>query len=303
MELNSGKKTIIADVSLMLVALFWGLGFVAMKDALESYSPFWLLTVRFSSAGALMALIFRKRLARLTTGDLKAGIFVGVFLFLGFATQTVGLKYTTPGKQAFLTATYVVIVPFLSWAFRKKSPGALSFIASGICLYGMAMLTLQEGQEVNSGDLLTLSCALFYACQIIAIEHFAQKRDPIIFAIIQIVVVALASLPIALIFETGEGLGGGEALGSIAFTVVFCTVFAMAVQNVAQKFTPSTHTAIILSMESVFGALSGIYFMGEVFSAKMAAGCVLILFAVLLTEVGPSLAARLFGLPATGEKG
>jgi drug/metabolite transporter (DMT)-like permease len=303
LELNSGKKTIIADVSLMLVALFWGLGFVAMKDALESYSPFWLLTVRFSSAGALMALIFRKRLARLTTGDLKAGIFVGVFLFLGFATQTVGLKYTTPGKQAFLTATYVVIVPFLSWAFRKKSPGALSFIASGICLYGMAMLTLQEGQEVNSGDLLTLSCALFYACQIIAIEHFAQKRDPIIFAIIQIVVVALASLPIALIFETGEGLGGGEALGSIAFTVVFCTVFAMAVQNVAQKFTPSTHTAIILSMESVFGALSGIYFMGEVFSAKMAAGCVLILFAVLLTEVGPSLAARLFGLPATGEKG
>ncbi|NLK18670.1 MAG: DMT family transporter, partial [Synergistaceae bacterium] len=200
-------------------------------------------------------------------------------------------------------ATYVVIVPFLSWAFRKKSPGALSFIASGICLYGMAMLTLQEGQEVNSGDLLTLSCALFYACQIIAIEHFAQKRDPIIFAIIQIVVVALASLPIALIFETGEGLGGGEALGSIAFTVVFCTVFAMAVQNVAQKFTPSTHTAIILSMESVFGALSGIYFMGEVFSAKMAAGCVLILFAVLLTEVGPSLAERLFGLPATGEKG
>lgn len=302
MNLTGGKKIIIADLSLMLVALFWGLGFVAMKDALESFSPFWLLTIRFFSGTALMTLIFKKRLARLTRADLKAGALIGVFLFLGFATQTVGLKYTTPGKQAFLTATYVVIVPFLSWFIRKKSPGTISFIASALCLAGMGMLTLQKGQSVNAGDLLTLSCAFFFACQILAIEHFAAKADVVVLAVIQTGAVGLLSLPFALLFENWAGFGGGEGLGSIAFTVVFCTVFAFVAQNAAQKFTPSTHTAIILSMESVFGALAGIYFMGEAFSARMAAGCALILFAVLLTELGPSLVRSLFGLSPAEEK-
>ncbi|NLA90856.1 MAG: DMT family transporter [Synergistaceae bacterium] len=299
---SSSRQTIIADFSLMLIALFWGLGFVAMKDALESFSPFWLLTLRFFSGTALMALIFIKRLRSLSRDDLKAGSIIGLFLFLGFATQTVGLKYTTPGKQAFLTATYVVIVPFLSWMFRRKSPGLLSFLSSAICLAGMAMLTLQGGQTANLGDLLTLVCALFFACHILAIEHFARDRDPIILAVIQIGIVGLLSFPMALSFETWTGFGGGDGLGSIAFTVIFCTVLAFIVQNTAQKFTPSTHTAIIMSMESVFGALAGIYFLGEIFTARMAAGCGLIFFAVLLTEAGPSLLKAFSGLFPAEEK-
>ncbi len=302
MDPSSSRQTIIADFSLMLIALFWGLGFVAMKDALESFSPFWLLTLRFFSGTALMALIFIKRLRSLSRDDLKAGSIIGLFLFLGFATQTVGLKYTTPGKQAFLTATYVVIVPFLSWMFRRKSPGLLSFLSSAICLAGMAMLTLQGGQTANLGDLLTLVCALFFACHILAIEHFARDRDPIILAVIQIGIVGLLSFPMALSFETWTGFGGGDGLGSIAFTVIFCTVLAFIVQNTAQKFTPSTHTAIIMSMESVFGALAGIYFLGEIFTARMAAGCGLIFFAVLLTEAGPSLLKAFSGLFPAEEK-
>lgn len=302
MVLSDGWKIFAADFSLMLAALFWGLGFVAMKDALESFPTFWLLVLRFSSGTALMAALFRKRLSGISFHDLKAGIIIGVFLFLGFSSQTLGLNYTTPGKQAFLTATYVVIVPLLSWAIRKRFPGMLSFLASFVCLVGMAMLTLQEGLAIGAGDTLTLVCAVFFACHILAIEHFAKKTDPVILAIIQIFVVGLLSLPFALAFETWPGFNGGSGLWSIAFTVLFCTVFAFAVQNVAQKFTPSTHTAIILSLESVFGALAGIYFVGEVFTARMAAGCALILAAVLLTEAGPALARALSGRLPAGEK-
>lgn len=302
MHLPSGMKTVLADITLATVALFWGLGFVAMKDALESYPTFWLLVLRFGSGAALMVALFRKRLAGVSTRDIKAGVLIGVFLFLGFSTQTLGLNYTTPGKQAFLTATYVVIVPLLSWVFRKRFPGLLSFVASAVCLSGMAMLTLQEGLAVGAGDTLTLVCAIFFACHILAIEHFAAKTDPVILAIIQIFMVGLLSLPFALAFETWPGFNGGSGLGSIAFTVLFCTVFAFAAQNVAQKFTPSTHTAIILSLESVFGALAGIYFMDEVFTSRMAAGCALILVAVLLTETGPALARALSGCLPAGEK-
>ncbi len=290
MRLSPSLKTVIADISLVFVALFWGIGFVAMKDALDTFPTFWLLTLRFGSAALLMGILFRRRLAAITKEDIRAGAIIGVFLFLGFATQTLGLNYTTPGKQAFLTATYVVIVPFLSWGLRRIFPGALSFFASFICLVGMGMLTLQEGVlSIGKGDTLTLVCAFFFACQLIAIEYFAAKKDPMILTLLQILMVCLLSLPAALVFETWPGFQGGSGLWSIAYTVVFCTIFAFAVQNTAQKFTPSTHTAILLSLESVFGALSGIYFLGEVFTPRMAAGCALIFVAVLLTEAGPSL--------------
>lgn len=113
-------KVLIADGALVLIALFWGVGFVAMKDALVSFSPFWLLALRFTASFILMAIIFKKRLRKLTAANLKAGLLIGVFLFLGFATQTIGLTFTSPGKQAFITATYVVIVPFLSWGLKKN---------------------------------------------------------------------------------------------------------------------------------------------------------------------------------------
>ena len=290
MRLSPSLKTLFADISLVFVALFWGLGFVAMKDALDTFPTFWLLTLRFGSAALLMGMFFRRRLVAITKEDIRAGAIIGVFLFLGFATQTLGLNYTTPGKQAFLTATYVVIVPFLSWGLRRIFPGALSFFASFVCLVGMGMLTLQEGAlSIGKGDTLTLVCALFFACHLIAIEHFAAKKDPMILALLQILMVCLLSLPAALVFETWPGFQGGSGLWSIAYTVVFCTIVAFAVQNTAQKFTPSTHTAILLSLESVFGALAGIYFLDEVFTPRMAAGCALIFVAVLLTEAGPSL--------------
>ena len=289
MHLSPAQKTILADISLLFVAIFWGLGFVAMKDALDTFPTFWLLSLRFFSAGLLMGVLFYRRIATMTKEDIRAGAIIGFFLFLGFATQTLGLNYTTPGKQAFLTATYVVIVPFLSWGLHRIFPGALSFVASLVCLAGMGMLTLHEGASIGAGDTLTLLCAFFFACQLIATEHYAAKKDPLVLTLLQILMVALMSLPCALAFETWPGFQGGSGLWSIAYTVVFCTIVAFSVQTTAQKFTPSTHTAILLSLESVFGALAGIYFLGELFTPRMAVGCALIFIAVLLTEAGPAL--------------
>ncbi len=289
MRSSPSMKSVLADLSLVLIALFWGLSFVAMKDALDSFPTFWLLVLRFSSASILMCVIFWRRVISITREDVHAGVVVGFFLFLGYATQTLGLNYTTPGKQAFLTSTYVVIVPFLSWGFRRIFPGAISFVASLICLVGMAFLTLQENATIGIGDTLTFVCAIFFALHIIVIEYYVADRDPLILTTLQIVMVALLSLPVALLFESWPGFQGGSGLWSIAYTVILCTVIAFAVQNTAQKYTPSTHAAILLSLESVFGAFAGIYFMNEVFTPRMVVGCALIFIAVLLTVSGPSL--------------
>lgn len=282
-------KSVLADLSLVLIALFWGFSFVAMKNALDSFPTFWLLVLRFSSASMLMCVIFWRRIISITREDVHAGIVVGFFLFLGYATQTLGLNYTTPGKQAFLTSTYVVIVPILSWGLRRIFPGAISFVASLVCLVGMAFLTLQENATIGIGDMLTFVCAIFFALHIIVIEYYVADRDPLILTTLQIMMVALLSLPVALLFESWPGIQGGSGLWSIAYTVILCTVIAFAVQNTAQKYTPSTHAAILLSLESVFGAFAGIYFMNEVFTPRMVVGCSLIFIAVLLTVSGPSL--------------
>jgi len=294
----SRRKIIIADSALALIAFIWGIGFVATKDALSSFPPYWLLTIRFSGSFLLMLIIFKNRLKKLTALDVKAGMLTGIFLFLGFAFQTVGLNYTTASKQAFITGTYVVIVPFLVWAVKKAFPGYVSFVASFLCLIGLALLTLEWSGNpfatASKGDLLTLFCALFFACDIILVEHFVQKMDPLAFATLKVGTAAILSLICALSLEKWPSSITPKAWLSMVYLTLFCTVFAYSVQNMAQKFTPSTHASILLSLESVFGALSGIILLGELFTPQMILGSVLIFIAILLTELGPKTLKRVF---------
>jgi len=292
------RKIIIADITLALVAFMWGIGFVAMKDALRTFPPYWLLTIRFSGSFLLMLVIFKNRLKKLTALDVRAGMLAGIFLFLGFAFQTVGLNYTTASKQAFITGTYVVIVPFLAWAVKKAFPGYVSFVASFLCFIGLALLTLEWSKNpfatANKGDLLTLLCAFFFACDIILVEYFVQRMDPLVFATLKVGAAAALSFICALSFEDWPSFMPPRVWLNIVYVILFCTVFAYSAQNMAQKFTPSTHASILLSLESVFGALSGIILLGELFTPQMILGSVLIFIAILLTELGPKTLKRVF---------
>jgi drug/metabolite transporter (DMT)-like permease len=279
------KEIFIADIALVFVALFWGIGFVAMKEAIKIIPLFYLLAMRFFLSSLITALIFRKKIRHITYHDIKSGLIIGIFLFLGFVTQTLGLQYTTAGKLAFLTCTYVVIVPFQSWFVQKIFPGMKSFIASAICLLGMAFLTLQKDLSIGAGDILGLICAFFFAGHIVSVEYYAKKKDPIVMTVIQMGFVALFSFFLAIFLEIFPVKISNIAILSLLYTVFFCTIFAFLIQNVAQKITPSTHTSIILSLESVFGALSGIIMIGEKFTLFMFIGSVLILIAVIISKL------------------
>lgn len=287
--LMSGRrnKMLMADLALFMVALVWGLGFVAMKDGLESFSTLWLTAVRFLLAFAIMLVLFWKKLKHVNMEEIKAGMIIGIFLFLGFVTQTMALNYTTVGKVAFLTTIYVVLVPFILWGLYKKNPGITAFAASLICFAGMGFLSLDSGLSMGRGEILTISCAVFFAFHLISIGHFVKKTDPVVIAAIQIGVVGILSLAGALIFETWPETVTTSSVLSVVFSSVFCTVLAFIIQTAAQKFTPSTHTAIILSLESVFGAIFGIMLMGDPITMRISCGFLLILTSVLITELMP----------------
>ncbi|WP_352425532.1 DMT family transporter [Aminomonas paucivorans] len=283
--MKNSTRTFLADGGILLAAALWGVGFGVLKDVLDYLPPFTLLVLRFLPGGVLLGLFFLRRFRETGWGDLRDGALVGLLLFGGFACQTTGLQWTTAGKQAFLTATYVLLVPFFSWGIHRAFPGGRVFAASGICLAGMSLLTLRGASGINLGDGLTLVSAVFFAGHLMAVERFTRRRDPLVLASLQMVVLGLCALPFAL-FERPD-LGGIPLRGWIGFgyMLLFCTIGAFALQNLAQKYTPSTHAALLFSTEALFGAASGVLLLGETFTPPMATGAALMMGAILLVEL------------------
>jgi len=278
------RSSLFADISLLLVAIIWGGGFIAVKDSLDVLTPYYQMALRFSISTLLMYIVFYNKVKKINKNQFKHGAIIGVFLFLGFAFQTVGIKYTTAGKSAFLTAVYVVLVPFLQWIIIKRKPDNYSIVGAVICLLGISFLTLQGGFSLNYGDGLTLICAFAFAGQILAIGKYVELDDPLILTIVQLGVAAVLSLIVALVFEPIPTHMNLRAISSILYLAVFSTTLAFLVQNIAQKYTSSTHAAIILSLESFFGAVFSVFFFNEIFNIAMIAGCILIFIAIITTE-------------------
>lgn len=283
--MNPNKKSLIADLTLLLVAFLWGTTFVASKYLLNYFTPLFIISIRFIIAFVIMSLVFRSHFKSINKYDLKGGIIVGFFLFVGFATQLIALQYTDPGKQAFLAATYVVMVPFIAWALNKKRPDSRSFIGAFICFMGIGMLTLNGSFSMSFGDSLTMFSSVFFAGHIMSTDYFVQKIDPIKLTIVQFGAVAVLSTLLALITEPFPVDVAKSGIYAVLYLGVVCTTVAYFLQTIAQKYTLSTHTAIILSLEAVFGSIISMIVLKELFTMKMIIGCVSILAAILVIEL------------------
>lgn len=285
MKLNE-RRSLVADLSLLIIAIIWGGGFVAVKDALNNITPFYIMAMRLIGASVLLALIFFKTMKKVTKQDIIYGSIVGIFLFTGFTGQTVGLQYTTAGKQAFLTTVYVVIIPFFAWGIDKKRPDFYSIFSTFLALFGIGFLSIGDGfsLNLNIGDWLTLASAFLFAAHIISVSYYSKKVDPIALSVIQMLFAGLVSLVCALIFEPKFTGINEDAFFSIFYLTVFSTMVAFVVQNVAQKYTHPNHVGVILCLESVFGAILSVLILKEVFTLNMIIGCVIIFIALIISE-------------------
>lgn len=278
-------SSIQADMILFVVALLWGTTFVTSKFSLSALPPLSIISIRFILAFILMAILFNKDFRGMTQSDIKGGAIVGLMLFIAFATQLIALKYTDPGKQAFLAATYVIFVPFLIWFFTKKRPDNKSFLGAFACFIGIGFLTLKSGFSIGFGDGLTLLSSVFFAGHILTTEHFVKNSTPTKISIVQFGTVAVLSTISTLLFETVEVMPSAGVIGMVVYLGIFCTGIAYFLQTLAQKYTKSTHTAIILSLEAVFGSILSIIFMGEIFTPMMIVGCAIIFVSILVIEL------------------
>lgn len=271
-------------LGLLFVAVIWGSGFVASDLALRSMAPMMILCVRFFIAALVMTAVAWKRIRNISKAGLRCGIILGFLLFFAFSFQTIGLKYTTPSKNAFLTATNVIIVPFIALFIRKKKVDRYSLTGSFLALVGIGLLSLSDQLFLGYGDGLSLVCAICFALHIYFTGEFVEKHDAAALTALQMLVAFLLS-------AVGAGLSGSfsfaasrESIVSVIYLGLFSTTLAFFLQTYSQRFTNETTASLILSMESVFGTLFSLLIIKEHLTPRMIIGCLLILSAVILSE-------------------
>lgn len=284
------KKTTIFKIALLLVAFSWGAGFPATKIALDSgMEPNAIMSIRFLIASACIFAFLLFRRVKITKKELKLGLISGIWLGIAFSFQTVGLKYTTPSKNAFLTGAYVVLVPFFLWALTKKRPKSIVYISSIICFIGIGFLSLDGNISIKYGDLLTLICAVFFALQIAVIGAYIKDMNPITINAFQMLSAGILTLGLNIGFENFSIINASitsTQAEAIAFLVVCNTLCAYLIQTAAQKYVASSTAALLLSGEIVFAGLISIMFFGDALTFKTILGGGLIFLSVILAENG-----------------
>ena len=280
------RKEWIADGILTLTALIWGTGFVVMKNTLSSVPPAAIIAIRYGIATLLAAVLFRRHLKGIARADVARGALVGLLLALAYIVQTIGLDYTTAGKNAFLTTVYVLLVPFASWLIFRQKLSRSNFIAAGLMLAGIGCLSLDgESGGLNIGDLLTLLCGVFYAAHIMAVERCQRKTNTYALIVLQFAFAAALAAVYHLLFERGLPMSlHMDTVGSLLYLSVFSTTVAMSLQNIGQSMAPASHASILLSLESVFGALASCIFLGEAVTPRMLLGFAVIFAALVVNS-------------------
>ncbi len=267
------------------MALIWGGTFLVVQNTLNLIGPFSFLAIRFGLAFLALALIFRQRLSQIKFKELLAGSAIGLFLFIGYSFQTLGLQLTTTSKTGFITGLNVVIVPILAFLVLKQRPGLASIFGVLLATTGMGLLSLGNSFDPNigTGELLVLGCAFFFACHIVAISRFAPGMDAINLAVVQIGLTALLSLVAVPIHGEEVVIPSPAVWGSALFMGLVGTAFTLVVMNRVQQFTTSTRAALIYALEPVFAGIFG-YLAGESLSRPALIGAGLIFLGMVTSE-------------------
>lgn len=274
----------IGELGLAVVAIIWGSGFVASAVSLEHFTPYQILAIRFLIGIILLSLVFFKKLKNIKKSTIIKGSIIGVFLYLAFALQTVGLVYTTPSKNAFLTAVNVVIVPFITFFIFKRKMDKFELFGALLAIIGIGVLSLKLSGGVNFGDFLTLLCAVAFAFHIFYTAQFVKNEDPVLLTVVQMAAATVLGFIVVLFKGETNFVSNFEGVSAVLYLGVFSTTIAFLLQTVAQKYTTETKAAIILSTEAFWGMVFSIIILSEVLTAKMVIGATLILAAIIISE-------------------
>lgn len=286
------NKKILGNVLLLITAIIWGSAFVAQITGMDVLGPFTFSATRSLIATIFLGflVIFLKDDMNTKTSDLiKGGLACGVFIFIASSLQQFGLLFTTAGKASFITTLYILIVPILALLIMKNKISLATWIAIILGAIGLYLLAIPSGASfsINKGDFVVFIGAFFWAAHILVIDYFTKKVNPVKLSFMQFAVMTILSAIVAMLFERETATLSNIILSwkSIAYAGFFSSGIAYTLQMVGQKYTNPVLASLILSLESVFGALSGYLFLNEILSTKEFLGCVIVFVAIIIAQV------------------
>lgn len=282
------KRT--ANMMLLLISVLWGSGFVVTRMALDANVSAGFINFSRGLIFTILAfLFFHKKIFRMTLNDFKIGLFSGLLNFGGCLAQTIGVKYTTPSNNAFISATYVIIVPFIAWLAYNKPLKIKSFFSIAFCLLGMAILTgiMSKGFMINLGDVYSLVSAFFYAGSIAYISYGARETDSTIIAFMLATVQTIGGLGYFFIVDGGQiiDVNWRVAILPLLYMGIVCSFAAQTIQVIAQRHSSATTAGLIMMLEGLFGSLFSVAFGFEPFTFNMAVGGIIIMIALVFMEI------------------
>lgn len=282
---------------LTMTALIWGVAFVAQSRGMDYIGPFTFNGVRtLIAAVALLPLVwfFRRRSGSVKKTEaekrtyrrtlLCGGVLCGLALGVASSLQQIGIQYTTVGKAGFLTALYIVIVPLLGLLFKKRVALPV-WIGVAIAAVGTYLLSIRENFSISGGDLLVILCAIVFSVHILLIDRFSPHVSGVELACVQFFTAAVLVLTIAVITEKPNFGDILRSWGPLLYTGLISSGVGYTLQIIGQKSTPPTVASLIMSLESVFAALSGWLILGQGMTGREALGCTLVFLAVILAQI------------------
>ena len=290
---NGKRMQWVADGLCLLTAAIWGTGFIASQAAIDAdMSAALIMALRFTLAAVVMLLVCLPRLRGFRVHEWKVGSAAGLALFGAFFTQIVGQQYTTVSHCAFLTATNVVLVPFLVWIFRRRRPSARTFACAAAALLGIGLLSITPGSFALSfgfGDAMSLLCALLFALHITSLGRLSPEDDVLRVNLVQLSVAAVVSVAVFLITDLHavEAVNWNLGLPAVVYLGLFSTCLCYFLQTTAQKYTSPSQAGVLLSAEGLFGSLFSVLLGMEPFTVNLAVGGLIILAAVIGMELSP----------------
>lgn len=284
----------LARIVLLSAGLIWGFGFIVNKYILDSgWDDSQLLFVRFFTAAVFIFIIFFKRIINTDKETVKKGLFLGLFLFLGFFFQTWGLENTTASSNALITAGYIVFLPIIIYIFERKIVRYKTLLAALITFIGIIVISVDFkdiSSGINIGDIYTFIGAIFWGIHIYLLGKMAKEKDPIVLMAFQLLVVSILAY-VAMMIKAGLPTVDFQDWNSLKILVsgivigFFASFVGFVFQSIGQKHSNSTEAAILISTESVFGPILAILFYNETFRIDILIGMILVFSGVILSEI------------------
>lgn len=280
-----GMTRTTANFLLMLITIAWGLSYVLLKISANTIPPVEVLAIRFTISSLVCIIIFHRRLKRITKRALCYGALLGTVMYGCCTVIIYGIQTTEASTASFLTSTAIVIVPVAQAIRKRRFPEPKIILGTIGTTIGIALLSLKGSLDLSPGAALCIFSAFLYATHIIMTDDMTHKEDAILLGIIQQAVMGCWGWMTTLLLTTPTLPANSTDWLAILGLAFICSAFAFITQPFAQSYTTPENTALIFSLEPVFGAIFGMLILNERLSFQATCGALLVLASVLLTTI------------------